>query len=255
MGNLKNIQNLAEAASQLENSGVGKAVKELLFGKEAQVDNTSRIGMKMYGGKDVSVSPLKSGGAFLKIPDAYGNGKDWGIGLSQKDYNKFLALDDSHRHQFLESYVERYNPELYNKLKLSEASDLHQRASIRSPYTSDGVGIRYPEDRNPALDPDNWRYKHYPDQKLDPRISKVTPAVDENTVYLNMTIDGKERNITVSNKNTVEAFHAGILPLNVLANKVLELYDKQQMDVQARFDMGLDAQRSQDQSLSQGFHR
>ena len=250
-----NPNTLKNGLNELENSGVLKTAKELLFGKEAQVEDAPRISMKMYDGKDVSVSPLKSGGAFLKIPDAYGNGRDWGIGLSQKDYNKFLALDDSHRHQFLESYVERYNPELSNKLKLSEASDLHQRASIRSPYTSDGVGIRYPEDRNPALELDNWRYKHYPDQKLDPRISRVTPSVGVDSMSLNMTIDGKENVIKVKNQNTIEAFCAGKLPLNVLANKVLELYDKQQMDVQARFDMGLDAQRSQDMSQSQGFRR
>jgi heat shock protein HtpX len=70
-----------------------------------------------------------------------------------------------------------------------------------------------------------------------------------------MQVDGKEKNFTVSNKNTVEAFHAGTLPLNVLANKALSLSENLQANLQNRFDMFMDAQRSQDMSQSQGFHR
>ena len=99
------------------------------------------------------------------------------------------------------------------------------------------------------------RFKQYPDEPLNPRISKVTPFVDENTVYLNMTVDGKEKNLTVSNKNTVDAFNAGALPLNVLANKVLEMTDRLQVNLQNRFEMTLEEQRSQEQSQLQGFHR
>ena len=99
------------------------------------------------------------------------------------------------------------------------------------------------------------KFKQYPDEPLNPRISKVTPFVDANTVYLNMTVDGKEKTLTVSNKNTVDAFHAGALPLNVLANKVLEMTDRLQVNLQSRFELAMDEQRSQEQGYSNGFRR
>ena len=99
------------------------------------------------------------------------------------------------------------------------------------------------------------RFKQYPDEPLNPRISKVTPFVDENTIYLNMTVDGKDKTLTVSNKNTVDAFHAGALPLNVLANKSLVLAEGMQADLHSRFEMAMDEQRGQQQGRSQGFQR
>ena len=99
------------------------------------------------------------------------------------------------------------------------------------------------------------RFKQYPDEPLNPRISKVTPFVDENTVYLNMTVDGKEKNLTVSNRNTVNAFNAGALPLNVLANKSLAVAESMQANLQSRFEMVLDEQRGQGQADNQGLHR
>lgn len=98
-------------------------------------------------------------------------------------------------------------------------------------------------------------FKQYPDQPLDSRISRATPLVEDNKVVLDMIVDGKQRTLTISNKNTVEAFHAGALPLNVLANKALEISDKQVMDLTARAEMGLDAQRGQNQNQSMGMRR
>ena len=99
------------------------------------------------------------------------------------------------------------------------------------------------------------KFKQYPDESLNPRISKVTPFVDANTVYLNMVVDGKEKNLTVSNKNTVDAFNAGVLPLNVLVNKSLAVAETMQANLQTRFELILDEQRGQEMGQSQGFHR
>ena len=70
-----------------------------------------------------------------------------------------------------------------------------------------------------------------------------------------MTVDGKEKTLTVSNKNTVDAFHAGALPLNVLANKVLEMTDRLQVNLQSRFELAMDEQRGQEQNQSMGMRR
>ena len=97
------------------------------------------------------------------------------------------------------------------------------------------------------------KFKQYPDEPLNPRIKNARAFVDENTVYLNMTVDGKEKSLTVTNKNTVEAFHAGALPLNVLANKALAVTEGLQANLSSRFELSMDEQREQD--MSQGIHR
>ena len=99
------------------------------------------------------------------------------------------------------------------------------------------------------------KFKQYPDEPLNPRISRVTPFVDKNTIYLDMIVDGKEKNLTVSNKNTVDAFHAGALPLNVLANKSLAVAETMQANLQSRFELIMDEQRGQEQSQSVGIRR
>lgn len=99
------------------------------------------------------------------------------------------------------------------------------------------------------------KYKQYPNVPLNPRISKVIPFVDENTVYLQMTVDGKEKNLAVSNKNVVDAYHAGALPLNYLANYSLAVSENRQADLQNYFEKSMDAFRSQDQNQFQGFRR
>lgn len=98
-------------------------------------------------------------------------------------------------------------------------------------------------------------FKQYPDEPLNPRISRVTPFVDENTVHLNMVVDGKEKTLTISNKNTVDAYNAGAIPDNVLANKALAVAEKLQADLSSRFELRMDEQRSQEQGYSQGFRR
>lgn len=211
-----------------------------VFAKQDSDENVTHL--KMFGGKDIFVSPMKPG-AFVKIPDAYGKGKLWGIGMSEKEYNNFLSLDDNHRRQFLESYIKLYNPELHSKLKLSETNDLSQRRQLNSPYTSDGTPVS------------SNLWKHYPDEPLNPRIGKVIPFVDEGGVYLKMTVDGKEKDITIYNKNTVDAFNAGVLPLNVLANRALEKSESMQVNAQNRFEMDIHENLEPSQAQSFSFRR
>ena len=99
------------------------------------------------------------------------------------------------------------------------------------------------------------KYKRYPDEPLNPRISKVTPFVDENTVYLNMIVDGKEKNISVFNKNTVDAFHAGAIPINVLANKALELAETKQINLESNIQIGISEIHEQNQNQNTGMRR
>lgn len=96
------------------------------------------------------------------------------------------------------------------------------------------------------------RFKHYPDEPLNPRIGNVTPCVDGNSLTLRMNVDGKERSIVVNNRNTVEAFNAGAVPLNVLANRSLEAAERQQQAVTGRIGMSSEEQLSQDPSQRKG---
>ncbi len=240
-------------------SSKGEVIKQFLQKWVFKNEQSTPIHMKMYGGKDVTVSPYKDGGAFLNIPNAYGKDKGWGIGINQNEYEKFISLDESQQRKFIDDYINKYNSEVYNELKKSEKKDLQQRIATHSPYTSDGHKIKYPEDHNPALSPNynkvQGRFKQYPDEPLNPRISRVTPFVDENEVILNMVVDGKEKTLSISNKNTVDAYHAGALPLYVLANKALELTESMQADLHSRFELSMDEQRDREQEQSQGFHR
>ena len=103
-----------------------------------------------------------------------------------------------------------------------------------------------------AQKPSAAKFKQYPDEPLNPRIKNARAFVDENTVYLNMTVDGKEKSLTVTNKNTVEAFHAGALPLNVLANKALAVTEGLQANLSSRFELRMDEQRGQEQNYQLG---
>lgn len=176
--------------------------------------------------------------------------------VTTAEVNKLKSLSGQEKDAYFKELLKEKNPQQYKAMINAEkavAADKKIRDVAQTPWQRDGSTTQ----RSNSQDGPAWgkRFKQYPDEPLNPRISKVTPFVDENTIYLNMTVDGKEKNLTVSNKNTVDAFNAGALPLNVLANKVLSVAENLQVDLQSRFSMALDAQRSQDQSLSQGFHR
>lgn len=174
-----------------------------------------------------------------------------------KDNSPYNRINESNptREQVAEWYKQK-DPQQYNAMVNAEkalAADKKLRDVAQTPWQRNGTPTNSIGNQGAAA----WqgKFKQYPDEPLNPRISKVTPFVDENTVYLNMTVDGKEKNLTVSNRNTVDAFNAGALPLNVLANKVLEMTDRLQVNLQNRFEMTLEEQRGQEMAQSQGFHR
>ena len=182
--------------------------------------------------------------------------KKFYVPVTAGELNKLKSLSGQEKNDYFKELLNEKNPQQYKAMINAEkavAADKKIRDVAQTPWQRDGSTTQ----RSNSQDGPAWgkRFKQYPDEPLNPRISKVTPFVDENTIYLNMTVDDKEKNLTVSNKNTVDAFNAGALPLNVLANKVLSVAENLQVDLQSRFSMALDAQRSQDMSQSQGFHR
>ncbi|MBQ7424238.1 MAG: hypothetical protein IJV19_05810 [Prevotella sp.] len=185
-----------------------------------------------------------------------GPDKKFYVPVTVAELDRLNSLGKQERQQYFRELLKEKDPQQYNALVNAEKSlvaDKKIRDAAQTPWQRNGSPTNSIGNQGTAA----WqnKFKQYPDEPLNPRISKVTPFVDENTVYLNMTVDGKEKNLTVSNRNTVDAFNAGALPLNVLANKVLEMTDRLQVNLQNRFEMTLEEQRSQEQSQLQGFHR
>ena len=61
-----------------------------------------------------------------------------------------------------------------------------------------------------------------------------------NQINLMMIVDGKERWATISNRNTVDAYHRGLIDDTHLANRVLPLIDQQakkESHMSVMFDM------------------
>ena len=67
-------------------------------------------------------------------------------------------------------------------------------------------------------------YKTYADEPLDSRLSN--PTIKDGALL--MSIDGDPNVITLS-ETALENYRQGKLPLNTLANKVLEVWDKQNL--------------------------
>lgn len=182
-------------------------------------DNATHL--KMFGGRSVDCIPGPNG-ADLLVPDPASKNGFFSFFLSQQEYAAFLSIDDYRKKMFVEDLIKKRDPHLFQKL-------------------------------NETVFANN--FKVYPYEPLNPRISKVTPFVDENTVHLRMTVDGKEKNLTVSNKEAVDAFHAGALPLNVLANRALAMSENLNINLQNSYEMGLDEQLESSRSASLGFRK
>lgn len=193
-----------------------------------------------------------------KLAGNYWSGPDkkFYVPVTVAELDKLNSLGKQEKLQYFRELLKEKDPKQYNALVNAEkalAADKKIRDVAQTPWQRNGSPTNSIGNQGAAA----WqgKFKQYPDEPLNPRISKVTPFVDANTVYLNMTVDGKEKTLTVSNKNTVDAFHAGALPLNVLANKVLEMTDRLQVNLQSRFELAMDEQRSQEQGYSNGFRR
>lgn len=179
--------------------------------------------------------------------------KKFYVPVTTAELNKLKSLSGQEKEAYFKELLKEKNPQQYNAMLKAEkalAADNKLRDVAQTPWQRNGSPTNSIGNQGAAA----WqgKFKQYPDEPLNPRIGKVTPFVDANTVYLNMTVDGKDKTLTISNKNTVDAFHAGALPLNVLANKVLEMTDRLQVNLQSRFEMAMDEQRSQEQNQSMG---
>ncbi len=190
-----------------------------------------------------------------KLAGNYWSGPDkkFYVPVTVAELDKLNSLGKQEKQQYFRELLKQKDPKQYNAMVNAEkalAADKKLRDVAQTPWQRNGTPTNSIGNQGAAA----WqgKFKQYPDEPLNPRISKVTPFVDENTIYLNMTVDGKEKNLTVSNRNTVDAFNAGALPLNVLANKVLEMIDRLQVNLQSRFEMAMDEQRGQEQNQSMG---
>jgi hypothetical protein len=176
--------------------------------------------------------------------------------VTTAELNKLKSLSGQEKDAYFKELLKEKNPQQYNAMLKAEkalAADNKLRDVAQTPWQRNGSPTNSIGNQGAAA----WqgKFKQYPDEPLNPRIGKVTPFVDEKTVYLNMIVDGKEKNLTISNKNTVDAFNAGALPLNVLANKSLAVAESMQANLQSRFELIMDEHRGQEQNQSMGMRR
>ena len=193
-----------------------------------------------------------------KLAGNYWSGPDkkFYVPVTVAELEKLNSLGKQEKQQYFRELLYEKDPQQYKAMINAEkalAADKKMRDVAQTPWQRNGMPTNSIGNQGAAA----WqgKFKQYPDEPLNPRISKVTPFVDENTVYLRMTVDGKEKNLTVYNKNTVDAFNAGALPLNVLANKALAVTEGLQANLSSRFELSMDEQRGQEMGQSQGFHR
>lgn len=141
-------------------------------------------------------------------------------------------------------YVERLIREVKEK-----AEDQKLRDIVQTPWKRDGS----PNASVRGYD----KFKLYPDEPLNPRISKARAVfgLGDNNIRLIMVVDGKLKSFDISDKNTVAAFKTGVLPLNVLANKALNVSENMQSDLSSMFERNLDRLRGQEQERETGLRR
>ena len=193
-----------------------------------------------------------------KLAGNYWSGPDkkFYVPVTVAELEKLNSLGKQEKQQYFRELLKQKDPQQYNAMVNAEkslAADKRIRDVAQTPWQRNGSPTNSIGNQGAAA----WqgKFKQYPDEPLNPRISRVTPFVDKNTIYLDMIVDGKEKNLTVSNKNTVDAFNAGALPLNVLANKSLAVAETMQANLQSRFELIMDEQRGQEQSQSVGIRR
>ena len=186
----------------------------------------------------------------------YGPEKKFHVPVSHAELNKLISLDEPAKGRYFRELLREKDPQQYNAMRNTEKSisaDRSIRGVAQTPWQRDGSATRQSENQGKG----GWAniFKKYPDEQLNPRISKVRPFAAKDEIFLKMEVDGKEKGISVTNKNTVDAFNKGALSTNTLANKVLEVLDKQPESLSAHFDILLDEQRSQGQNYTTGLKR
>ena len=186
-------------------------------------DNATHL--KMFGGREIDILPSEKG-ALLQVREPFSL-----IRMNQQEYNKFLSLENNQqRKSFVEDYLKQHSPGVYRQLKQSQIDDERMRRIGNTPWDADGNDHQF----------SGLKFKHYPPEELNPRISHVRGYVEPNQINLMMIVDGKERWATISNRNTVDAYHRGLIDDTQLANRVLPLIDQQakkESHMSVMFDM------------------
>lgn len=100
----------------------------------AEVFNDNATHMTAFNGKIVDIVPTLNG-ASLQVEGTH-------ISMSQRDYDKFLAMDDFHKRRFVELFVYDHAQGLAQKLIGESIPDRVLRSKIGTPYNADGEAVR-----------------------------------------------------------------------------------------------------------------
>ena len=176
-----------------------------------------------------------------------GPNKKFHVGLNASELERMESLKPEERNKFFRELLREKDPQQYKALIATEKAlraDSHTRNITQTPWQRDGSpSVSSREQRM------GWQgnFKQYPDEPLNPRIRDVRAFVDRDEINLHMTVDGKEKILNIRNKSTVDAYNAGAIPDNVLANRVLNFHDGLYANLASRFEMKMGESQSQDQ--------
>ena len=210
---------------------------------------------KVFGSGDDAVSVAPGSKNVANYWSQVGNKKFY-VPVTAAELEKLNSLGKQEKQQYFRELLKEKDPQQYNAMVNAEkamAADKKIRDVAQTPWQRNGSPTNSIGSQGAAA----WqgKFKQYPDEPLNPRIKDVRAFVDKDEIALRMTVDGKEKWLNIRNKNTVDAYNAGAIPDNVLANKSLAVAESMQANLQSRFEMVLDEQRGQGQADNQGLHR
>lgn len=133
--------------------------------------------------------------------------------MSADDFRRLSSLNDQDRLYFMDAYLRKHDKAYYHAMSAAvkeyreeqsqRFADSHKRVV---PSVVDGVAVTF---------------RQYADEPLNPRIQD--PSVKDGR--FSAVLDGERHAITLDG-NTLAAYRSGALPVNVLANRVLEEVDR-----------------------------
>ena len=175
-----------------------------------------------------------------KLAGNYWSGPDkkFYVPVTVAELEKLNSLGKQEKQQYFRELLKQKDPQQYNAMvnvEKSLAADKRIRDVAQTPWQRNGSPINSIENQGAAA----WqgKFKQYPDEPLNPRIRDVRAFVDRDEINLRMTVDGKEKWLNIQNKSTVDAYNAGAIPDNVLANRALNFHDGLYANLASRFEM------------------
>ena len=175
-----------------------------------------------------------------KLAGNYWSGPDkkFYVPVTVAELEKLNSLGKQEKQQYFRELLKQKDPQQYNAMvnvEKSLAADKRIRDVAQTPWQRNGSPINSIENQGAAA----WqgKFKQYPDEPLNPRIRDVRAFVDRDEINLRMTVDGKEKWLNIRNKSTVDAYNAGAIPDNVLANRALNFHDGLYANLSSRFEM------------------